>query len=32
MPVFNEDIVALRRANTFSRQEIFTNKHSQVRK
>src|SRR3954451_10623692 len=30
MPVFNEDMVALTRANTFSRQEIFINEHSQV--
>ena len=30
MPVFNKDIVALTRANTYFRQEILTNEHSQV--
>ena len=30
MPVFNKDIVALTRENTFFRQEILTNDHSQV--
>jgi mannose-6-phosphate isomerase-like protein (cupin superfamily) len=30
MPQFNKDIVQAARANTFFRQEILTNKHSQI--
>ena len=30
MPVFNQDIVALTQANTYFREQILTNEHTQV--